>query len=175
MSPPGPAEPSVVTLEKLLDALGMDMASFFGAMQAVTPNGPVYRREAMQLVADDERSYTLLFPKSPAIGLEMLDEQLQPGQPKPSFEALREDIAGCVLSGALVIEVEGEGGWELRPGDAFYLPAGVSHRGYALSDAPVRLITVSPAKSRDESRPQVTPAVQPETATPVLVSASALK
>lgn len=147
----GKSSPSVVTLEKLLAALHTNLADFFGAARPA-PTGPVYPRESMQLIADAERAYTLIFPPGAGIGVELLDEALQPGQPRPAFETLKCDVAGYVLSGSLTLEVQGEALRELRPGDAFYVPAGVTHRGFATGAAPVRLITASLAPQRHAPR-----------------------
>lgn len=138
----GKASPSVVTLEKLLGALDISLADFFGAERAA-PAGPVFAREGMRLVADAERSYTVVFPSRPDIHVAFLDELLQPGISAPAFETQPADVAGYVLSGELILEFQGEAPSVLRPGDAFYVPAGVSHRGYAAKDDAVRLITAT--------------------------------
>jgi transcriptional regulator with XRE-family HTH domain len=92
------ASPSVVTLEKLLGVLGISLADFFGAERAAA-GGPVFPRERMRLVADDERSYTVVFPRRPDIRMTFLDELLQPAVPVPAFESLPADVAGYVLNG----------------------------------------------------------------------------
>jgi transcriptional regulator with XRE-family HTH domain len=138
----GKSSPSVVTLEKLLGVLGVSLADFFGAERA-TSDGPVFPREGMRLVADDERSYTVVFPRLPGIRMALLDELLQPGVPAPAFETQPTDVAGYVLSGELVLDIQGEASRTLRAGDAFYVPAGVSHRGYASAREPARLITAA--------------------------------
>ena len=135
------AAPSLVTLEKLLTALGTDLAAFFGAEQTA-PDGPVFPRESMRMVTDPERSYTLLFPKADGIHLEMQDELLRPMKRKPAFESFDRDVAGYVLAGQLALDVKGQKLQELRPGDAFYLPAGTIHRGWAAGPDAVRLVTV---------------------------------
>lgn len=143
----GKASPSVVTLEKLLGVLKVSLADFFGAERAAD-DGPVFPREHMRLVADGERSYTVVFPCRPAIRLAFLDELLQPGVPIPAFESQPTDLAGYVLSGTLILEIRGENPRTLRPGDAFYVPAGVFHRGYAARGDAVRLITATVPLSR---------------------------
>ncbi len=138
----GKTSPSVVTLEKILGVLRISLADFFGAERAAE-DGPVFTREGMRLVADDERSYTVVFPSRPDIGLAFLDELLQPGIPAPEFETQPADLAGYVLSGELILEIRGETPVTLRPGDAFYVPAGISHRGFADETGVVRLITAT--------------------------------
>ena len=132
--------PSIATLQKILAALNTDVAAFFGAAQPAG-KGPVFPREGMRLASDAERSYTIIFPKTDQIKVEMLDEVLLPGRRRPPYENLPCDVAGYVISGRLLLEVKPQPAREVRPGDAFYVPAGAEHRGYAAGPEPVRLIT----------------------------------
>lgn len=132
--------PSLATLHKILAALGSDLASFFG--ESDTPStGPVFPREHMKLITDEERSYSIIFPLDEDIKIEMMDEQLLLADKKSDFETLECDVAGCVISGTLNLEIEGESPKMLRAGDGFYVKKGISHRGFAV-DNPVRLIAV---------------------------------
>ena len=137
--------PSLVTLQKLLHALGTSLADFTSGKRKPEA-GPVYRRTAMPLVTDGRRSYTVIFPKTSSSKIEMLDELIQPSTKKPPWETLACDVAGTVISGRLVLEIAQKPAQQLGQGDAFYVPSGTRHRGFA-HDAPVRLITVcSPAR-----------------------------
>lgn len=141
----GKNSPSISTLQKILSALGTNLAGFFGGQQEV-PTGPVYVRESMRVVSDKDRSYTVILPKKQGITIEILDEHMSPGKRKPQYETLSCDIAGYILSGSLLLDVKGGEPRTLRPGDAFYIERGVEHRGHA-QDEPVRLITIySPPK-----------------------------
>ncbi|OGV71770.1 MAG: hypothetical protein A3K18_21960 [Lentisphaerae bacterium RIFOXYA12_64_32] len=137
----GRNSPSLATMQKILTALGTDMASFFTSDPA-PQQGPVFLREKMRHVSDAERSYTIVFPKTPGVDVEMLDEQLSGGQERPPFESLQCTVAGYLLSGSLVLDIKGEPKRILRPGDAFCIPKGVAHRGYAADGEPTRLVTV---------------------------------
>jgi HTH-type transcriptional repressor of puuD len=138
--------PSIATLQKILTALNTDLASFFGGDPAPEP-GPVFVRQKMKIVSDEERSYTIVFPRHKDIAVEMMDEQLLPKKRRPPYEELDCDVAGYLIGGSLILEVQGEPQWTLRPGDAFYIPRGHPHRGYAIGEEPARLITVcSPAR-----------------------------
>jgi transcriptional regulator with XRE-family HTH domain len=136
----GKTSPSITMLQKILSALGSDLAAFF-AEPSEGEAGPVFLRQRMQTVSDAERSYTIIFPRRPGICLEMFDEQITPGQTPPPFETLKCDMAGYILSGVLALEIEGQDQQLLRPGDAFYIPRGCAHRGLATNE-PVRLVTV---------------------------------
>jgi transcriptional regulator with XRE-family HTH domain len=137
----GQASPSLATLQKLLAALGTDLAGFFAEKDA-HGEGPVFTREQMRIVSDPERTYTILLSKRPGVQLEMFDEHIRPSKRKPEFEKLNCDVAGYVLSGSLVLDVKGEEKRTLRTGDAFYVTKGTTHRGYALGGEEARLITV---------------------------------
>ena len=140
------SSPSIATLQKLLTALGSDLPSFFGP-NSLEEDGPVFPREHMRLVSDADRSYTIVFPRREGVEVELLDEEIRPAQQRPPFETLTCDVAGYVLSGHLVLECGDDALQTLRPGDAFYIPKGTRHRGYATDDIPTRLVTVySPAR-----------------------------
>lgn len=71
----------------------------------------------------------------------MLAEKHQPGE-APEFEKLPVDMAGYVIQGGVMLEVEGEDSQVLYTGDAFYLPAARSARGRCATENPVQLLTV---------------------------------
>jgi transcriptional regulator with XRE-family HTH domain len=137
----GKTSPSIATFQKLLAALNSDLASFFSTAED-TQVGPVFLRERMRAVSDPDHHYTLVFPHLPDIHVEMLDEQVYPSANRPDYETLQCDVAGYVLAGEFVIDIDGRPPQELRPGDGFYIVKGQPHRGYPKGDAAVRLITV---------------------------------
>ncbi|MBN1554300.1 MAG: cupin domain-containing protein [Phycisphaerae bacterium] len=142
----GKSSPSLATLQKILISLGTDLASFFSETETKS-EGPTYPREEMRSVSDGERSYTIVFPRSPNLHIEMFDEHNYRSRRRPPYEKLQCDVAGYVLSGQLVLDFKGKKKKTLRPGDAFYIPKGLEHRGYVETDEPARLITVyHPAK-----------------------------
>lgn len=141
----GKSSPSLTTMQKIVYALNTDMATFFSESKD-TSTGPVFLREQMCMVMDEERNYTILYPKANGLNVEMLDEQIHATERKPEFEQHKCDVAGCVISGTLTLEIEDEKTATLRPGDAFYIKKGRKHRGYAKTGS-ARLITVySPGK-----------------------------
>ena len=137
----GKTSPSIGTLQKILSALGTDLAAFFAGGQEEQP-GPVFLRQQMRTISGGDRSYTIVFPKRRGISAEMFDEHIYPGKQRPPYEKLKCDVAGYVISGSLVLEIKGQQKQTLRPGDAFYVPKGLEHRGFAAGDAPARLVTV---------------------------------
>lgn len=142
----GKSSPSIATLQKILNALDTDLAAFFSG-ETENGEGPIFAREQMRAINDGDRNYTIAFPKTPEIGVEMFDEHIYPGTRRPPMETLKCDVAGYIISGKLVLEIKGRETETLRPGDAFYIQKGQEHRGFADDDEPVRLVTVyHPAK-----------------------------
>jgi len=137
----GKTSPSIATFQKLLAAMNSDLASFFSNAED-TQAGPVFLRERMRAVSDRNHNYTLVYPHHDDIHVEMLDEQMYPSPEPPPVETLKCDVAGYVLAGELVLEIDGQPTRELRPGDAFYIGKGNPHRGYPKGDTAVRLVTV---------------------------------
>ncbi|MBN2292407.1 MAG: helix-turn-helix domain-containing protein [Pirellulales bacterium] len=137
----GKNSPSIATLQKVLGALGTDLGAFFSNGSAKQEK-PLFLRENMQLVQDENRNYTIVFARDPELAVEVLDEQIRPSDELPEMETLRCDVAGYILMGMLELEVEGKKKALLRPGDAFYVVKETPHRGRAVGDETVRAITV---------------------------------
>jgi transcriptional regulator with XRE-family HTH domain len=142
----GKNSPSIATLQKLLSALGTDLAAFFSVSDPQMA-GPIILREHMRAISDVDRTYTIVFPQRPGISIEMFDEHIRSSRSRPPFETVKCDMACYVLSGNLTLEIKGRPKRMLRPGDACYIAKGQEHRGFAIEGDPVRLITVCyPAK-----------------------------
>ena len=135
----GKVSATIASLRKLLVALDSDIGPFFSNGQSPQA-GWVFPRHQMHTVHDQGRSYTFILPSRSDIRLEMFDEELFAGE-KPEFESLPGDLAGYVLSGELCLELKGETAQKLQAGDAFYVPAGRSVRGWCSEGPSVRLIT----------------------------------
>jgi len=138
----GRISPTIATLRKLLLVLGEDLASFFAA-EAPPPEEYVFRRGAMKQVADVTRRYILVLPRRPDIRCELLDEEFRPSRREPPFENIGSDLAGYVLEGEVLLEIEGQEPQTLRAGDAFYVPADRLVRGRCVGRQAARLLTVA--------------------------------
>jgi len=136
----GKLSPTIALLGKVLVALDTDLATFFTAGQDAQDRF-VFRHAEMQTIDDGSRHYTFLFPKRGDLHLEVLDEVLLPGE-VPEYEKLTADLAGYVLSGTLLLEIDGIGTEVVSTGDAFYVPVGHPVRGRCQTDTPVHLITM---------------------------------
>lgn len=148
----GAISPTIATLRKLLLAMGTDIGTFFQE-RAEAEAGPVFRREEMVFVNDGGRNYTLVLPQRKGVEVIILDEEFMPDEKSPVMETLPGDLAGYVIKGELLLEVEGEEPQMLRTGDAYYVKAGRQVRGHARGGEPARLITVQGAAHRAKARP----------------------
>ena len=137
------SSPTLATLQKILKALGTDFSEFFsGTMRP--DDAPVFRAAAMQSMKDANRTYSLLFPKRSDLRFEMIAEAISPSEKEGEWEIHDFDIGGTVLEGGpMKLEIVGQGEWALNVGDAFYVKAGMKHRGANRGKTPLRLITVA--------------------------------
>lgn len=148
----GAISPTIATLRKLLLAMGTDIGTFFQEKAEAEP-GPVFRREEMVFVNDGGRNYTLVLPQREDVESIILDEEFMPDEKSPVMETLPGDLAGYVIKGEVLLEVEGEEPQVLRTGDAYYVKAGRQVRGHAWGDEPARLITVQGTAHRAKTKP----------------------
>jgi len=138
----GDSSPTLATLHKVLKALGTDFAEFF-AGSAEDAESPVFYSKQMRSVADKDREYLFLLPKRPDMRFEIIHETIAPSESKSEWEVHDCDVGGVILSGGPArMEIEGEGQWNLRQGDSFYIKAGFKHRLVNLGKRAVKQITV---------------------------------
>jgi len=137
----GRVSPTIATLRKVLVALGTDLGTFF-ADNGTKTEDYVIRRDAMRSVTDATRRYVFLLPRRHDVQVEFVEECFEPGE-SPEFEVISSDLAGYVVEGDMILELEGEEQQLLKTGDAFYAPAGRPVRGSsAHKDRAVKLIAV---------------------------------
>jgi transcriptional regulator with XRE-family HTH domain len=138
----GKTSPTLATVNKLLEALGVDFASFF-AGGADGAAGQVFTADRMRKVEDQHRTYKFLLPVRDDIKVEMLHEVIQPTETDSEWEKHPYDLAGWLVSGdAMRLEIQEVGRWDLRPGDAWYIKAGQLHRATNTGAVPMEIITV---------------------------------
>ena len=138
----GRSSPTLVTLTRVLHALGSDLESFFTEGMIRHPAGPVFRRSDMRSASDARRHYTFALPRQGNLKIQILDEYLAAGEDEPEFEILDCDVSGILLSGTLELQIDDEEPVIMRPGDAFYIPEKTRHWGRCLGPEPAHLITV---------------------------------
>jgi transcriptional regulator with XRE-family HTH domain len=124
----GKISPSVATLEKILDALKLPLASFF-AMD--DPVGVVPAAGWVAAAADGVQWVAMEIAAAQP-GTFLVVHTLQPGAAQSrDFIRHRGLMAGCMVSGRLELSLDGNHYW-LAPGDGFYF----SHlRSFCLKNA----------------------------------------
>lgn len=138
----GTSSPTLATMQKIIKALGTDFATFF-ARESAAASHPVFLPEQMKSVEDAHRRYTLLLPGREDIKMEMVYEDLQPGENPDEWETHDFDLAGTVLQGGpLRLEFENQQTWDVPTGGAYYIPAGQTHRAFNAGEGTLKQITV---------------------------------
>lgn len=100
----GKISPTVMTLQKILDGLQVDLYDFLLESDHFDPSDQiVYRRKDMAMSEDDEHLWCYAFPKHPDIRMELTYEEYQPHTRLTESESHKGDICGMVLSGELTI------------------------------------------------------------------------
>jgi transcriptional regulator with XRE-family HTH domain len=124
----GKASPTIMTLQKLLGALEVEVVDFFQREHVPDPaEQVVFRQRDMQTLCEADRQWTFAFPSHPDIGLVMTYEEYQPETGLVEVERHTRDTYGQILSGQLTIEIPGRGTFIAKRGDAFFLKAGTKH------------------------------------------------
>lgn len=124
----GIVSPTVMSLQKLLDAMNIDLYEFFMDGRGDDPSEQiVFPRDSMVSTEDDERRWFYAFPKHPDIRAELTYEEYQPHTKVVEKESHIGDIFGMVISGELTLEILGRGKFKAKTGDAYYVKAGQLH------------------------------------------------
>jgi transcriptional regulator with XRE-family HTH domain len=138
----GSSSPTLATLDKILKELGSDLAEFF-ANSRKTVESPVFTSADMQSISDRNRTYRYLVPKSYDKKVILIDETIDPAEKESEWEVHNCDLAGTILSGGpAMLEIESQGEWSLKKGDAYYIKAGRKHRLINGGRKSIRQITV---------------------------------
>lgn len=139
----GRCSPTMATLHKLLRAMGTNFTDFFGAMAPETTE-PVFRASEAHAI-DDKREHAVFhFPKRHDIKFDIMQAWVQPSKSKVVWETHDFDLGGVILEGGpFRLEIKTVGTWVLNKGDAFYIKAGLKHRGINLGKQPLHRVTVA--------------------------------
>jgi transcriptional regulator with XRE-family HTH domain len=137
------SSPTLATLGKILKELGYDLADFF-VLSKKNIESPVCLQADMLSIADNNRTYKYLMPKTAKRHFTLVHETIAPTEKQSEWEQHDYDLAGTILAGGPAeLEIEGQGKWRLKAGDAFYINAHQQHHLTNLSKTPLKLITVS--------------------------------
>jgi transcriptional regulator with XRE-family HTH domain len=139
----GASSPTLATLGKIIGELGYDLADFFILSKKKT-DSPVSLQSEMQSLSDKNRTYKYLLSKTGKRHFILVHETISPTEKQSEWEQHDYDLAGTILSGGSAeLEIENQGKWKLKTGDAFYIYAHQKHRLISLSKTPLKLVTVS--------------------------------
>jgi transcriptional regulator with XRE-family HTH domain len=139
----GKASPTIMTLQKLLEALGVEVVEFFQQADAPDPaRQVVFKRAHMQTLSEVDRKWVFAFPSHPEIGLVMTYEEYQPHTEIVEPERHPRDTFGQILSGRLTIETPGREPFTACRGDAFFLKANTEHTARNSSDTVLKMVVV---------------------------------
>lgn len=143
----GRCSPTMATLHKLLRAMGTNFTDFFGALAPAT-TASVFRGSKAHTVDDKLRHAVFHFPKRQDLKFEIMEGWMQPSKSAVVWETHDFDLGGVILEGGPIrLEIKTVGHWMLNKGDAFYIKAGLKHRGINLGKQPMHQVTVaSPPK-----------------------------
>jgi transcriptional regulator with XRE-family HTH domain len=124
----GKVSPTVMSLQKLLESMNIDMYEFFLEKSDTNPaDRIIFKKSSMITAEDNERTWYYAFPKHPEIKAELIYEEYQPHTRILEKESHKGDICGYIISGELTLEVNGRGKFKACAGDAFYIKAGMPH------------------------------------------------
>jgi transcriptional regulator with XRE-family HTH domain len=142
----GQSSPTVMSLHKLLEAMNVGLHEFFLAGESDDPSQRiVFPRSGMLAARDPEHVWYHAFPDHPRLKAQVTIEEYQPHTQVLEIERHRRDLCGVVVSGELTLNVDGRGVFTCRPGDAFYLPAGLPHTAANEGDQLLTLIAFEPS------------------------------
>ncbi|MBI3991570.1 MAG: helix-turn-helix domain-containing protein [Candidatus Omnitrophica bacterium] len=124
----GKVSPTVMSLQKLLDAMNIDLHEFFLNRHEEDISGSIlFKKRDMGVSKDKERKWYYAFPRHPNIKMELTYEEYRPHTTILEKEYHKGDLCGLVISGELTLKVIDEGVFKIRQGDAFYVRAGKVH------------------------------------------------
>ncbi len=139
----GKSSPTVMSLDKILDAMDVDLYEFFFNKPSGNPADQVhFPREQMALSRDPEHMWYYAFPKHPDIKMKLTYEEVNPQTRLREKEIHKGDICGFVFEGELTMELPGDGIHKVPAGDAFYVRAGRPHVATNDSDKVLKIVSV---------------------------------
>jgi len=135
------ASPSIMSLVKILEALDVQVAHFFGNGDP-PGDGVVFRKRSMRALQEVDRTWWYAFPERRDLKMVLTYEEYAPLSRVTEEEAHRTDLCGYVLEGALTLDLTDSTTVEAVAGDAFYLRAGQRHVARNAGEATLRLVVV---------------------------------
>lgn len=133
----GKASPTIQSLVKVLEALDVDVVTFFGDLSGGGELPVVFPRAGMRALEGKDRTFWYAFPAHRDARLTLTYEEYEPRSKVREEEQHATDLCGYVIDGELSLEIPGRGSWKAKAGDAFYLRAHQPH--VASNEGPKKL------------------------------------
>lgn len=150
----GAANPSIASLKKITDVLGIPLAALFHAgeeaEEAGTPSEVAEPQGEVRVVRRDRRKMLVepgkmgrMYLLTPDLQrkLEVILGEEEPGNADSEWYSHRGEEFGLVLEGRYEVSV-GDQVFVLEAGDSIYYPSHMPHKTRVLGDQPVRTIWV---------------------------------
>lgn len=136
------ASPTIMSLSKILEGLGIDVATFFGWQRDARPDQVVYKRADMRPLKEVDRTWWYAFPDRPDIKMILTYEEFDPVTLVTTEDDHRTDLCGYVIEGTLIFDFPGRESARVEAGDAFYIHANDPHTARNAGPGPLRLVAV---------------------------------
>lgn len=119
--------PSVATLNRLTDALGLSFAEFFALELAPTPQ-VFYRKDEFVKLTEGKLKFFVVAGERPSKSIQILHEVYEPGGDTGAEMLTHQgEEGGIVIEGEIELTV-GEQRRVLTPGDGYYFESTIPHR-----------------------------------------------
>ena len=138
----GKTSPTIITLQKILEALKVPVAEFFSDESTGTfSENIVFKHKDMKLLEDNNLRWLFAYPPDPDIKMVISYEEYLPKTRISEFEWHNNDMGGYVLSGELTIDIPERGVFKVSKGDAFYIKAETKHVANNKKNEVLKMVT----------------------------------
>jgi transcriptional regulator with XRE-family HTH domain len=148
----GRGSPTVATLLKLLEALGISAPEFFAAPAGDGREVLVFRQADMQALDDGDKSWHYLFPHRLDVRTVMTYEEYRPQTKHVEPERHPVDMCGFVIDGTLTLQPVGKPAVTVGTGESFYIRAGTRHTAANRGKELLRLVVTEVPHTRARRR-----------------------
>jgi transcriptional regulator with XRE-family HTH domain len=144
----GRGSPTLATLLKILEALGITAPEFFAEPNRQMNDVLVQRQADMKVLDDGDKLWRYLFPNASGVKAVMTYEEYRPYTKHIETEQHTADLCGLVLAGTLTLEVPGQEAVTVNAGDSFYIRAGTRHAAANRGAKMLRLVATELPRAR---------------------------
>ena len=139
----GKTSPTIMTLQKILEAMRVPVVEFFNNNKGTCPSDNIiFNRKSMKALQGSDRRWLFAFPPVPDIKAVMTYEEYKPKTKAREVEWHPNDVFGYVLSGELTLDITDRGKFKAKKGEAFYIKAGTEHIAGNASDKDLKMIFI---------------------------------